>query len=712
MSKPHTWALLALWMAGLSGLALARPSAEKTFEKVIVLGIDGMDPNLLTEAIARYPDRMRHFARLVEDSGGMHALGTSIPPQSPVAWSNFITGRNPGGHGIFDFIHRDPVTRMPASSTTTVAPTNVVGLWGDWQFPLGGATNTNRTGTSFWKVLAEADVPADIWRMPANFPVEPAEGLSFPGMMAPALDSAYGEYTFYTTDPPAKTSVDGGKLVALDERIEGLIDTRLIGPENMFKEHGDAGAVHATVPMKIMLNRKVGACAIEIQDQVVILKPGDWSSFVTVSFEMLPMYLDYVAGGGPMSGIVRFYLRSIEPEVEIYASPINIDPRNPATPISLPESASADLADDLEGIGLYYTQGMAEEVNALKAGVLTQPEFMVQSDLVLDERVRMMDYAIDHYIEKGVGGLLFFYYSTVDLTNHMMWDLFDPQHPNHDPVLAAEDSSEWSHREGSIWKESVWDVYMRMDPILGHLRERLGEDITVIVMSDHGFAPYRRAFSLNTWLYEEGYLKLKEGHAKELPLDHPQHKDVFIFSPGVVDWENTVAYGMGFNGLYLNLKGREGCDAKGRPVEDAPPGIVEPGAQEDQLLAELKRKLEAIIDHDNGGKQLAPTADIAKQVYNGERMREAPDIQVGYNTDYQNSDESSVGRIPHAVFAPNMGGTFVGSHLMAHELVPGIVLTNRRILPGEHALEDLTVELLGRYGVQPAEGMEGHRVLE
>jgi len=704
-------------MVGLSGLALAHPPAEKTFEKVIVLGIDGMDPNLLAEVIELYPDRMRHFARLVEDSGGIHALGTSIPPQSPVAWSNFITGRNPGGHGIFDFVHRDPVTRLPAPSTTRVASTSVLDLWGDWQFPLGGETETNRSGDCFWGVMAREGVPADIWRMPANFPVEPAKGVSFPGMMTPALDSAYGEYTFYTTDPPAKTSVDGGKLVALDERIEGLIDTRLIGPENPYREHKkDTPAVRSTVPMKIMLNRKVGACAIEIQGQVVILKPGDWSSFVTVSFEMLPMYMDQ-AVGGPMSGIVRFYLRSIEPEVELYASPINIDPRNPAAPVSLPESASVELADDVEGIGLYYTQGMAEEVNALKAGVLTQPEFMEQSEIVLQERVRMMDYAIDHYLDKGVGGLLFFYYSTVDLTNHMMWDLFDPEHPNHDSVLAAEDSSEWSHREGSIWKDTVWDVYMRFDPILGHLRERVGHDTTIIVMSDHGFAPYRRAFSLNTWLYEEGYLKLKEGHSKELPLDHPEHKAVFIFGKDkhgedVVDWENTVAYGMGFNGLYLNLKGREGCDEKGRPVEGAPQGIVEPGAQEDALLAELKAKLEAIIDHDNKGKQLVPTADIAKQVYSGERMREAPDIQVGYNTDYQNSDESSTGRIPHAVFAPNLGGTFVGSHLMAHELVPGIVLTNRRILPGEHALEDLTVELLGRYGVQPAEGMEGHRVLE
>lgn len=694
----------------------ALAAQDTMFEKVVVLGIDGMDPDILAEVIERFPERTKNFQRLIAEGGGPHNLGTSIPPQSPVAWSNFITGLDPGGHGIFDFIHRDPVNRAPAPSTTRSEPVRNVPLFSGWQFPMGGDSESNRSGVSFWEVLANQGVPADLWRMPINFPVESAKGLSFPGMMTPALDSAYGEFTLYTSDPPADMRVPNGKLEVL-EFFGDVASTRLRGPENPFKAPDEEThqKEHGLCPMSVMLNREINAAVIEVGSDIVILEPGQWSDFVTASFEILPM------GMMNMDGKVRFFLKTLTPElVEIYASPINIDPTNPATPVSEPQSAAADLADRRTGIGPYYTQGMAEDVNALKAEVLTPPQFMAQSQLVYDERRAMMDYAIDHYIEDGEGGLFFFYYSTVDLTNHMMWDLFDAEHPHHDAELAAQDSSDWSGRPGSTWGEAVYDAYLRMDPVLGHLRERMGDDITLIVMSDHGFAPFRRKFSLNTWLLENGYLHLHPEASREEPKGAPGHKDVFLhgkFEAGngeivdTVDWENTIAYGMGFNGLYLNLKGREGCDADGNPVEGAGQGSVDP-SDADAILRKLKLELEAIRDPENNNKQVVYVADIATDVYTGPRMAEAPDIQVGYNTDYQNSDESSTGRIPHAVFGFNEGGTFVGSHLMASEVVPGTLLSNKPLRDGTYKLEDVTVEILKRYGIQPVGGMSGQPFLK
>ena len=162
---------------------------EATHPRLVVLGVDGMDPDILEDVIARYPGQMPHFEQLAKE-GGIHSLGTSTPPQSPVAWSNFITGRDPGGHGIYDFIHRNPTNRHPAPSTSTEGTADEVALWGDWQFPLDEAGESNRSGKAFWTILAENGIPADVWRMPANFPVEPAMGLSFSGMMTPAIDSA------------------------------------------------------------------------------------------------------------------------------------------------------------------------------------------------------------------------------------------------------------------------------------------------------------------------------------------------------------------------------------------------------------------------------------------------------------------------------------------------------------------------------------------
>ena len=672
-----------------SGEPAVLPPAR--FERVVVLGIDGLDPEVLLETIDRYPDRMRAFTRLIEE-GGLHMLGTSTPPQSPVAWSNFITGMDPGGHGIFDFIHRDPVTRKPAPGSVKVVAGSHVPLWGEWQFPIGGDTPSNRSGESFWVTLARHGVPADVWRMPANFPVEPAEGLSFPGMMTPTLDSAYGEYTIYTSDPPLETRKSGGRYEAV-RPFDGTIFTNIQGPPNSFKR----GDPHQRAPLTIHVDEEAGAIAIDTGVDALVLQPGQWSDFARVEFDLLP------AGMVSISGIVRFYLRSIEPVFELYASPVNIDPSDPATPVSQPESASADLA---EAIGLYYTQGMAEEVNALKDRAIDEEEFMQQTRLVYDERVRMMDYALDHYLASDAGGLFFFYFSTIDLNCHMMWRLRDEEHPHHADIaeLAERDSSSWSGRTGSRWKEVISDLYMHMDPVLATLRRRIGDDALLIVMSDHGFKSYRRKFSLNTWLVEKGYLVLKEGSDREKPRDDPDFEKVYLW--GAVDWSRTRAYGMGFNGLYLNLRGRELDDPSSAEDES---GIVAPGAQADELVAELKRELEAVTD---GGARVVLRADVTRDVYHGARMAEAPDIEVGYDAGYGNSDASSTGRIPHEVLADNLGGTFNGNHLMAPEVVPGTLLTNGVVLPGEHDLRDLTVEILRRYGVTPGASLTGHPVIE
>ena len=160
---------------------------------------------------------------------------------------------------------------------------------------------------------------------------------------------------------------------------------------------------------------------------------------------------------------------------------------------------------------------MAEEVSALKDGAFTDAEFMSQANLVYLERARMLDHALDRYVANDEGGLLFFYVSSVDLAMHMMWRHQDPEHPFFDAAIAREDSSKWSGREGSTWRDVVDDLYLKMDPFLGKVLDRVGDDAVVMIMSDHGFAAYRRKFSLNTWLLENGYLVLNEGRTRELP---------------------------------------------------------------------------------------------------------------------------------------------------------------------------------------------------
>jgi predicted AlkP superfamily phosphohydrolase/phosphomutase len=351
---------------------------------------------------------------------------------------------------------------------------------------------------------------------------------------------------------------------------------------------------------------------------------------------------------------------------------------------------------------------MPEDVNALKKRVLTDPEFMQQSELVHDEGVRMMDYALDVYFQDDEGGFLFFYFSGVDLCSHMMWRHFDAAHPFHDAAFASAASSAWSRRAGSRWEEVVYDLYMQMDPVLGRLLDRVGDQTLVIVMSDHGFASYRRKFSLNTWLCDNGYLVLKSGRSKERARGDPEFTPVELMLPSeAVDWSKTRAYGIGFNGLYLNLKGRE-LDDPATPEDES--GIVQPGAQADALLRELAQKLESVVDPKTSERVIL-RCDLASEVYTGPRVPEAPDLLVGYNANYGNSDQASLGRITHEVLEDNLGGTFNGNHLMAPEVVPGVLLTNGAVTDGRHGLADLTVEILKQYGITPGPGMRGAPVL-
>ena len=137
----------------ITTLATACGGSEPVGHQVIVLGFDGMDYALTSQMISE--GKLPNLQRMAE-SGAFSALETSIPPQSPVAWSDFITGLDAGGHGIFDFLHRDPETMVPYLSTTLTEPPGRTLRLGRWEIPLGGGEVVlMRQGLPFWQVLAD-----------------------------------------------------------------------------------------------------------------------------------------------------------------------------------------------------------------------------------------------------------------------------------------------------------------------------------------------------------------------------------------------------------------------------------------------------------------------------------------------------------------------------------------------------------------------------
>src|SRR5262252_4347350 len=202
-------------------------------QKLIILGIDGMDPQLLDRFMQA--GKMPNFAKLAQ-MGSYKRLTTSIPPQSPVAWSNLITGMNAGGHGIFDFIHRDPKTMELYFSTSKVEGPKHSWKIGNWVIPLGsGSAEQLRHGTAFWEILDQHHIANVVYRIPANFPPINAKGKTLSGMGTPDLRGSYGTFTFYTDDPTAATgAVEGGEILQVEVK-NNRVTGNLIGPDNTFR---------------------------------------------------------------------------------------------------------------------------------------------------------------------------------------------------------------------------------------------------------------------------------------------------------------------------------------------------------------------------------------------------------------------------------------------------------------------------------------------
>ncbi len=642
--KHASWLLIALTLFASEPVRAEAPS-------VVVIGIDGMDPGLLTKFMN--DGRMPNFARLARE-GSFDSLETSIPPQSPVAWSNFITGMDPGGHGIFDFIHRDPASYTPVFSAADVIEPSRTWKVGDWVIPLSkGGTVLLRKGEAFWQLLDNRDIPCTVIRVPANYPPAETKSRSLAGMGTPDMLGTYGTFSLYTNDPTWQgAQISGGRVfeVALsDDRALTTIE----GPRNTLRKDRAPLACE----MSIDVDAEHDAVRVTVGDTETFLHSGEWSDWVPVEFRV----------AGPfkkLHAMVRFYLRSVSPTLQLYASPINIDPMAPALPSSTPGDYARALS---ERVGRFYTQGIAEDTKALEAGVFDDATFVEQTDTLLAERARMLDAVLDDYRD----GFLFFYVSTVDQSCHALWRNADPQHP--------------AHPADGAFADRFGELYEDMDAMLGRIRERIPAHATLIVLSDHGFAPYYQKVNLNSWLYQNGYLALVR--ADEIG-QHPLFNNVF--------WRRTKAYAAGINGLYVNRAGRESK------------GIVTAGAEYEALLDELTRGLLSLRDPETGA-QVITTVYRARDVYHGDQLANAPDLIVGYNRGYRSSDDSALGTVTSDVLTPNLG-KWTGDHCIDHRWVPGVLLTNRPVAISDPSLLDMPVTILRAFGVDAPPVMKGRDV--
>jgi predicted AlkP superfamily phosphohydrolase/phosphomutase len=406
-------------------------------------------------------------------------------------------------------------------------------------------------------------------------------------------------------------------------------------------------ATPTEVPVEAHVDADGTAVTLVVGDETRVLKVGEWSDWVPVSLPLAPL--------SNLPGEVRFLLKGLRPYFELYVSPINLDPQDPALPISTPDGFAAELAD---ATGRFYTQGMPEDTRGMNAGVLSADELLAQARITAGENLRQFDYVLGRFTR----GLLFYYFGHVDQVSHMLWRARDPAHPAYD---AAADGR---------YQHVIDDLYVQMDGVVGRTVAALRPEDLLVVMSDHGFAPWRRAVNLNSWLRDQGYLAVTSDRA--------------ALTPGLagVDWTRTRAYAVGLNGLYVNTQGRES-------------GGIVPAAAREALAREIAGRLQATIDPATGQPAVTHAA-VREDAYPSRQHPElAPDVVVGYARGTRVSSDSALGVVAADVFSDNREA-WSGDHSMDPAHVPGVLFTSRPLQRPAEGLRDLAGAILAEFGVR------------
>jgi predicted AlkP superfamily phosphohydrolase/phosphomutase len=681
-------------------------------QKVIVLGFDGVD--------ARYTEQWMDEGKLpnlakLRQTGTYRPLLPTTPAQTPVSWSTFSTGIDPGRTGIFDFLRRDPRTYLPvfaafdetkepllfgrrnapAASVAVAVLLLAIAVLAFRRRPLvlgitavvavaasagtyvfvkkmipetrPGVVN-RRQGIPFWDAAAAAGKKATVVHMPVTFPATDFhEGHMISGLGVPDVSGRVGKPFYFTSELDFKrgggTNEFSIEVVQLEDN-KGVITTTIQGPPNkLFAE-----PEYISIPMTVTVAGDRNSIAIEVSGQRLTLGPGQWSDWVEFDFPFNRLIT--------VHGVSRFHLLSVQPEVKLYLSPINFDPRDlpPGFRISTPPSWANEVA---EKHGLYKTIGWQIDTWAISEGFATEKIFWDDMEWTVAQSRKMFA----SFLDSG-DDLIVQCFEFPDRVGHVFWRIIDPKHPAYDAALAAE------------WGDSLLKAYQLMDAIVGDaMAAAARSNALLLVASDHGFASYRRHVHYNTWLVLNGYMTLKAG------VEVKDRNVEMLFDQGQfwenVDWSKTKAYAMGLGEVYVNLRGREAQ------------GIVEPGSDYDALKKELQEKLVAMVDPETGERPVRRVVS-REEAYAKFDPNMIPDLFVMNNDGYRVSWQTSLGGVPKEVFEDNKN-VWSGDHCSVDpEIVKGIFFMNRRMqVARDPYIADVYPTVLAALGVQAPYELDG-----
>ena len=703
----------------------SRPVRAQSTDKVIILGFDGADPDLVQTFMDQ--GRLPNLKRLAEQ-GTFSPLATTNPAESPVSWASFTTGQGPGHHGIFDFLRRVPGTYLPeialAKATTQpimpsramrgaiaaglglaafllgflalklfkvgargalaagvllALPVAAVGSlaafrWIPYEMPKAEST---RKGVPFWDEVAAAGKRVTAIDIPVTFPATANPGVQLTtGLGTPDVRQTWGNWSVYSSASfDSETSETAGNLkhvVMNGDRGQ----TEIRGPVNFIAPRNEGGS-RPEIPIPMVIER-IGpkSMRLKFQGNVLELDEGEWSDWATVTFKMNPLV--------KLVAMTRFKLLTTEPDFKIYQEPLNFHPHHlpkppgqePTVRISYPTDYASKLAHEY---GLRETVGWSIATNPLKDDEIDIDTFLEDLRYTLERREKV----IKGELNKDDWDLFIGVFLSSDRMQHMMYRFYDESHPFYDAELAAR------------YGDQIGWVYEQMDRIVGDvMRDHVDDGTHLMIVSDHGFHSFRRGVNINTWLVKNGFMALK-GHD---PSKNYQKLEDFFDPEGRffqnVDWSRTKAYCLGLGSIYMNLRGRE------------PQGAVRTSEYRD-AVDELIAALKEMRDPEDPERPVVLDVFRREEIFKGPELPNAPDLFVGFNEGYRVSWQTAAGGIPPDVFEDNMNN-WSGDHCsVSPDISAGIFFSNRSLGEADRSILDIAPTVLTEFGVPVGAELEG-----